>query len=427
MGERPTRQFIPVMRLERVVFVELAESFGLAAGALTLVFAIAGAYGPVRDGLPLGTLVRYLPSILPIALPWTMPTAFVGACIMVYSRMAGSNELTAVCASGVHVWRVLTPAVLLGVVLSACCAYLNHEAVPEISMYRRALAKSADASKLLAALQMSDPVMRVGRYTIYAGEVDDDHTLRDIVIVLDEHGSGTSSKGGAERVVSFLRAPKGSYEYVDEQSKIVFRLEGDASLNTAKDPDAGMAMLRRSTGGPNPRDFEEAFFPICRFEIQLPSLADMTLLPDKGGLMTTEELVRKVQGWDREMASGRKHAPNVAGMNARDRDFAERQWERWLLLRDDWSTEIHARSAMALSPLLLCAIAIPLGLLTRRGHALAAFGLAIALVLAVYYPLMAAAKNLGQAGQVPPEAAVWGTTGLIAGLGLFLIRNMLKR
>ena len=85
-----------VMRLERSVLSELAQSFGMAVVALTALLLIEMVYQVVLQGLPLASLVKFIPLMVPYALPWTIPAAFVAACIMTYSRMAGSNELTVV-------------------------------------------------------------------------------------------------------------------------------------------------------------------------------------------------------------------------------------------------------------------------------------------------------------------------------------------
>ena len=415
--------------VERSVLSELAQSFGVAVVALTSLLLVEMVYEAVLQGLPFASLARFIPLMVPYALPWTIPAAFVAACLMTYSRMAGSNELTVVRASGTHIWRPLAPAAMMAAALCTVCGLLNHELVPRTAFFQYAVVRASNASQQAAAIKAADPldpVIEIGKnYRIYMGDLRDDGTFRDITIVANEP-LDTTSQEKAQRQVTYLRAPKGYYKYSDERAELVFHLEADLGRATPDDPDAGSGEMYKVMYGSERYDFDKALFEACTFRIKLRSLADMKFLPQKGKHLTSAELFIKIKLREAEIGSGRWQPPGAAGMSQAALAHARRKFKKWRDAPRSWRTEIHKRSALSLAPLLLGAIAIPIGVMMQRGHRLAAFGLAVAIVLG-YYAVMAGGWKLGNSGMLPSAVAMWGVTALVGGCGLVLMRKMFRR
>lgn len=429
MAGRRGSWFIAVTLVERSVLSELAQSFGVAVVALTSLLLVEMVYEAVLQGLPFASLARFIPLMVPYALPWTIPAAFVAACLMTYSRMAGSNELTVVRASGTHIWRPLAPAAMMAAALCTVCGLLNHELVPRTAFFQYAVVRASNASQQAAAIKAADPldpVIEIGKnYRIYMGDLRDDGTFRDITIVANEP-LDTTSQEKAQRQVTYLRAPKGYYKYSDERAELVFHLEADLGRATPDDPDAGSGEMYKVMYGSERYDFDKALFEACTFRIKLRSLADMKFLPQKGKHLTSAELFIKIKLREAEIGSGRWQPPGAAGMSQAALAHARRKFKKWRDAPRSWRTEIHKRSALSLAPLLLGAIAIPIGVMMQRGHRLAAFGLAVAIVLG-YYAVMAGGWKLGNSGMLPSAVAMWGVTALVGGCGLVLMRKMFRR
>jgi lipopolysaccharide export system permease protein len=429
VASRRSGHFVAVMRLERSVLSELAQSFGIAVSALTALMLVEIIYEAVLQGLALGSLIKFIPILIPYTLPWTIPAAFVAACLMTYSRMAGSNELTVVRASGIHVWRPLAPAAMMAMFLCAVCGVLNHHLVPNVAFFQYSLGKSASASELVAAIRAADPlepVIEIGKkYKVYMGDLRDDDTFRDITIVSTEP-LGAAAKDSPGRQVSYLRAPKGRYEHFDDRSELVFYLEADLTLATPKAPDAGYGTMHNVEHGAGQYDFEKALFKECVYRIKLKSMADMNFLPQRGKHMTSAQLLRKIVRHEETVDAGRRQAPKAAGMTESELAHARKKYKKWQDEPRHWRTEIHKRSALSLAPLLLGAIAVPIGVMMRRGHRLAAFGLAVAIIF-VYYALLAGGWKLGSSGMLPPAVAMWGVSAAVAACGVGLMRQMFKR
>ena len=423
--------FIAITRLERSVLSELSEAFGLAVASLTLIMMLNLASQAVRHGLPIGTLFGFLPLMVPFALPWTIPTAFMAACIMVFSRMAGNNELTAVRASGMHVWRILTPAALAAVMLVTVCGLLNHHVVPKTAFFQYKAVKAASASEYVAAIRaMSEPMMTVksrsGRYTIYVGDVEGENLLRDIVIVLPEKALGTAGSAREHLQITYVKAPTGRYEYSDERGEIIFYLEGDPGAATANNPNAGKVLSCKSIFGTTPRDFERGSCSRCVLSIDVEGESDVQFVARKAKHLTTAQLMLRANAMTEELRKARQKLQSAAGTTDEQEAFEGTIWRGKRADLLTWRTDVHKRAALSLAPLLLGAIAVPIGVMIRRGQRLVAYGLAIIIML-VYYALMAGAWKIGEAGTAPASVTIWGVTGVLAIIGLTLIRHMIKR
>jgi len=87
----------------------------------------------------------------------------------------------------------------------------------------------------------------------------------------------------------------------------------------------------------------------------------------------------------------------------------------------DTEVEIHDRIAMAFSCVTFVLLAGPLGLMARRGNILVGLGIAAAVILLLYYPLLLAGHMLTQELYLPVIPCVWLPNVVVGTLGTCLI------
>jgi lipopolysaccharide export system permease protein len=98
---------------------------------------------------------------------------------------------------------------------------------------------------------------------------------------------------------------------------------------------------------------------------------------------------------------------------------------RWNLTELEY--ELHNRLAVALSPLVMALLGMPLGVLVRQRGRLTAFFAAFLPVAAVYYPLSMLGEGLATQGNVAPVAAAWCADAIVGAGGGFLTWRMTFR
>lgn len=129
--------------------------------------------------------LAFLPSLLPLILPITL---FFGV-LMGYGRLAERGEITAMRASGVPFYRLIAPAILLGISVTLLTLALQDRLQPRtiayaLNFFRNELPRRATVE------QLSPGEMHAfGEYRVYfAGHGDGPRQLRDITVVRDESG-----------------------------------------------------------------------------------------------------------------------------------------------------------------------------------------------------------------------------------------------
>ncbi|MBQ6352110.1 MAG: LptF/LptG family permease [Lentisphaeria bacterium] len=103
-------------------------AFLMAIGILT--FAMTGAnlikvLDYLSQGISFWTFCRFTVYILPIVLTFTVPWAVMVAVMLVFGRLSADSEITAMRACGVSILQIVSPIMLLTVVLTALCLYLQ--------------------------------------------------------------------------------------------------------------------------------------------------------------------------------------------------------------------------------------------------------------------------------------------------------------
>lgn len=108
--------------LSRYLLRQLAAPFVFALVALTslmLLSQIAKKFGSlVGKGLPWTVIAEVFGLSVPFIVAMTLPMAVLVAVLYAFSHLAADNEITAMRASGVSVYQVLTPVLFWGVAMS---------------------------------------------------------------------------------------------------------------------------------------------------------------------------------------------------------------------------------------------------------------------------------------------------------------------
>src|SRR5262249_14591611 len=97
----------------------------------TMLLVVMGLAGEAaRHGLGAQQIVMILPYIIPSLLPYTIPATLLLTVCIVYGRMSGDHEVTAIKAAGINPLSVLLPSFALGTVLSLATFFLTDQFIP---------------------------------------------------------------------------------------------------------------------------------------------------------------------------------------------------------------------------------------------------------------------------------------------------------
>ena len=115
---------------------------------LILTFAMTGAnlikiLDLVSEGASAWAFCQFALYILPIMLTYTIPWAVMVGIMQVFGRLSADSEITAMRACGVSIMQIVAPVMLVTVLLTGVCLYLQVELGPPLQGQAKGLLKNA--------------------------------------------------------------------------------------------------------------------------------------------------------------------------------------------------------------------------------------------------------------------------------------------
>ncbi|MBL7007931.1 MAG: LptF/LptG family permease [Planctomycetes bacterium] len=371
------RRPAPRLVMARAHLREIGAQIILVLGATLVLVTLAAMVRASSDsqGAPLWMALSLLLPSIGNALPYLLPAALLTAVVLSYGRMAADGEATALRTAGVHPWRILRPALAIGLIVAALSYPLTAFLLPRLYSEMREVSYRLR----FAALENTNPPsseLSFEGIQMSWGDRGPGGDFHDVLLVfrqaeaealqLEPAGEAVGAGSPALR----LRAERCQMSVVDRQLRL--RLRGLRSLD--EDP----AALRWSGTG------------TTHLTLNLDRLGQRT--ESKAADFSSPEIRR-------QLASGE--------VKARKRLSFEVEWWR--------------RIGLALTPVPLALIGALLGWRLRRSGVLSAFAAAFSVQLLLYYPVFYLGSSLAVSGTLSPAAgALLPVGGLAVILGVLL-------
>jgi lipopolysaccharide export system permease protein len=124
-----------VRLLDRYIGRQLLVAAVFAVTVLSVVLVLGNIFKKLLDLLvnqnaPASLILSFMAYVLPFSLTFTIPWGFQTAVLLVFGRLSAENELTAMKATGVSVPRACVPVLVLGVIFSGICLWINLDVAP---------------------------------------------------------------------------------------------------------------------------------------------------------------------------------------------------------------------------------------------------------------------------------------------------------
>ena len=137
--------------LDRYLVREFLIPFFYCLAAFLLVYVIYDLSAHLDEyieyGIPLRVYLQYYATQLPLILVNVIPLAILLAIIYCLSTLARHNEITAMRASGISIYRIMFPFFLLGVLFTLVIFFLNENFAPRAYAESERLIEKFDKEK----------------------------------------------------------------------------------------------------------------------------------------------------------------------------------------------------------------------------------------------------------------------------------------
>lgn len=359
--------------VERYIFKGFIGIFLFCLFALWILYIVGDIFGfldeILRERIPASSLAAFYWHLTPFILTQTIPACALIACVYLLGNLNRHNEITALRASGVSIWEILRPMLIVAFIISLAVFILNDRFMPPaMRIANRVRYEKLDIGKRGKAQTIKRKNVAIygyGNRIVFAREFDlQKSVLKDVIMHKHDLKNDLILKISA-RELSWTEEKKWRGKDV-----VMYRMNNKGEF-------IGEPVISKDT-----------FLEIA----ETPT--DFIKNQWKPEFMSFMQLRRYIKIF---ATSGKK---------------AHR---RFLV-------DLNYKIAFPFTSVALILISAPFALSTKRGGAL--LGMAKGTVIALLYiPVMAVGLALGKAGVLPPALSAWFSNILFGGFGIYLLNK----
>lgn len=360
--------------LSRYILKEVGVPFALSLAILTATALLSKAIRiielMVTQGVGASFIMWFVASVVPSFLIYTLPISFLIGVLMAFTRLSSDSEITAMKASGLGLFTMIRPVLVLSLLVYAVTLLVTMYLFPWGNLKIKTLIFDAAKESFISGLEEKTFYDRFKGMVLYVDKIDSTTGEMEGIFI-----SETSEKD--ESNVFF--ASSGVFSPATERHTVYLKLQDGT--------------IHRKTSGDG--TYHIADFATYTLELGLSGQPGLQGNKHNRELYTGElsERIEKVKG------EGGNTAPYVI--------------------------DLHKRFALPASVFVFALMGVPLGIQRARAPKFTGFSIALGIVLA-YYVVSTAFEAMGENGTLNPIAAAWASDAIFTAAGAFVFVRSAK-
>jgi len=322
----------------------------------------------VKYKIPFQSIFAFYFYYTPTIFVQITPMAALLSTIYMLSNLNKNNEIIAMKSSGIGLWRILTPLLVIGFMISAMTFIINDKVIPMTSkisqMIRRDELEKNKIDTNKTRIIDNVAVYGTGNRIMFARSYDTiNKKLTDII--MHEHDV-------SENLISKTTAASGTWtgDSWKFTKVLIYKVDNAGKMTAPPEFYAEKIMPIKE----RPRDFASKEW--------------------KSDFMSYRELRKYIENF---RGSGMKIVKSLL-------------------------VDMHYKVAFPFISLIIIMVAAPFALLTMRGGVMIGIGMSIVIGL-LYYAIIAISLAFGKAGIFPPIIAAWFGNIVFTALGIYLLNK----
>lgn len=424
------------MILHRYILFKHAGPFLFALFTLMFIFLLQFIMRFINELLGKGLGVWIIGELITLNLAWmvvlAVPMAVLVATLMAFGGLSANNEITAMRASGVSLYRMMAPVFVASIVLALLLIEFNNNVLPDANHRAKTLMIDIRRKKPTLTLAPGLFSQDISGYSILVRKTFEESNDLEGVTIYDYTDPSTHVVITAERgVVSFtpdyrkliMDLTHGEIHElaVSEQS----RMAGYRKLLYEKHRlimNAEGFEFERSGEGTFSRGDRELSAQVMQAFVDSLERENTRFTANTSKLIAEhfDQYLKKPFHWtntSREQAAATALAKARYYANTVANDLSRIQYNQERI--HEYLVEIHKKYALPAACLVFVLIGAPLGVMARRGG----FGVAATLSLGffvLYWACLIGGEKLADRGIVTPFWGMWFANVVLGILGMYL-------
>jgi lipopolysaccharide export system permease protein len=450
------------MILERYILRNYLGPFFFSLSIITFVFIMDFILNYIDlflgKGVPFTIVLQTFVLSLGHMFALIIPMAVLPATLMTFGNLASENEITAMKASGVSLYRMILPGTLGAVFLTAFLIFYNNFVLPDSNHKLLNLLIDINRKKPTVELKENQFIDDLKGYTIYfQGKDDRTGAISDVQIFRQrEHGLPTTIVAATGRLKflepeNVLRVDLYDGEIhelpVSKDRSTYRRTRFESYTLHIRDVDRSLQRTQRSYRGDREMDVEmmrdkidqlRADIALTRvkttevatnraeatFRLLDPEHRRRLYKPDEPDT-TAAAAAARPRGRLRQVGGSARAAPAEARSEYITRTEIETQInkrESFVKQINRYRVEIHKKFSIPVACIVFVLVGSPLAIRMGRAGMNMAIGLSLLFFL-VYYVCLIGGEKLADRGIVSPFVSMWAPNIFFVGLAVFMLRE----
>jgi lipopolysaccharide export system permease protein len=359
--------------LFRFLLGDLVPSFGVGLLAFTMVLLMEKVMRIVewivRKGVSVTDVFKIFGCLLPSFFVFTLPMALLLGVLLTFSRIQSENEMYALKACGVSLYRCLPPVYAFGVFISAVSLFLTGWVGPHSTRTFQSMFFSMATQNLFVGLKERVFFDALPNFVIYVENVVPEQSLVKGVFISDQT--------------------------LTEQPVYYFAEEGEVHGNAEK----GTIALLLKNGSIHRLGDTRGIYQVARFERYRVKINIGQMLIPRGA------------------GKGRKRQMEELTLPELRKEILEGTHDKKEALK--LGLNYHQRLAFPFAAIVFCTLGVPLALLSQQAGRYTGFSLSIVVML-LFFVLMQVGSGLTFSGYIPASLGAWLPNLVLGTMGVYL-------
>ncbi|MCI0531771.1 MAG: LptF/LptG family permease [candidate division Zixibacteria bacterium] len=403
--------------------------FGLAVIIFVLVmdFILEILNLIITRGLDILTVLQMFALNMAWMLALAIPMAVLVATLMAFGRMSADNEITALRAGGVSLYKIVTPVVIGSILLGIGLVFFNNLVLPDANHRARLLMTEIHQKRPTLNLKENVFINDLPGYNILIRKVDPRSSRIEDVRIYDQknrvlprtiiakRGNVEFSTDGGTLILELF---DGEVHEPDEKDPTLYRrvafdkqvlFIGDVSPKLTRtdddfrtDREMSVRQMKKEVA-----DLEKQLTPqkeqIQKLEARIADTPDLSLKKSIKEFTASERTeFHRLQSWRRQIDQARQM---YLGNRKRI---------------DAYQVEIYKKYSIPAACLVFVLVGAPLGIMARRGGLVMGLGLSLGFFV-LYWAFLIAGEELADRQLITPFWAMWSADILVGATGLYLL------
>ena len=361
--------------LRNYILHECVVPFFLALGVLTCVFLLGNliqlANLVINKGVSLGVIGKVFLLYVPVLLGYTLPLACLVGITLAFSRLSSDNEIIAIRASGIYLFRLLAPLLAVGMVFSLFLFLLLDRVIPYAYHEQRVLLKSLGTKNPTALLEPGVFITAFDKQILFIHKIEDNKFSNITIYQPQPNNKPTRT----------IVAKRGEFSTVPGKDQIILKLMN----GTSDEPDLKDA-----------NNFYKLNFQTFFMTLDLSA-------------ENKKQVTKKPKG-----------------MSLRELVSEQARLEQLLVKTIPYETEYWRKITWAFSPLIFIALAFPVAIITNKRDKRAKNVFIVIALAVTYYLLSLGCEALSLQEVVPAYLILW-VPNVVGALAAFMFNFRLLR